>query len=552
MERKLLKSVSVIIMITLLYMMIPLYCCLKIEAEEEKYDDDSQEPFLISIQNIESLNMLLNDPNIEEETKRTIYNQGIAIDIEPTSETNIVQSKSDNNSIRTEYLITCDSDWMESTSRDATNNNKVSFYDIKLDRKYTVNVALTDEKTNEKRYYVGNFGASIDRDGSIYLDSSFDDITSLYQDRSTGSSSYFIENYDLTSSELTNLNTKDIGAVILGYIHNTGDTDYYLYQATASGYMHFLLRVPNNYTNLNLNLYVYRYIPATGTSVLLASSTNLSTTDERCVVSVTSGQYYYMKITTVSGTVGTDYTATTTIIPSKAWFPTSNGTSSDGVFLWNTNKLDVLYGATGDPFLPYENYNNNYTMSDGCYIASYSMILANMQAQSAATMYDFRYSGATSTNSFEGTLSPDPYVVFLANNGLDGSNITYNSSTHKFSYASSSWTPFVYHSTLLSHFINSSGISLSYSIFSFNDSPITSYSDLVSRISNALSTHPQGIILIGSNHKVVVTYENGTYYVYDPWSNNKSNYYRRPLQDHITASSAHICFSNILGYLTID
>jgi hypothetical protein len=62
----------------------------------------------------------------------------------------------------------------------------------------------------------------------------------------------------------------------------------------------------------------------------------------------------------------------------------------------------------------------------------------------------------------------------------------------------------------------------------------------------------QGIILVGSDHALVVTYENGSYYVYDSYSNNKSARYRKLLSTYIKSSSDPMKFSEITKYITID
>lgn len=320
--------------------------------------------------------------------------------------------------------------------------------------------------------------------------------------------------------------------------------------------MNFLLRVPN-YSGTNLDLYVYRYIPATGTSVLLSSSTNTSYTDERCVVSVTSGYYYYMKITTISGSTGNSYNATTSITPSKAWFPQSKGSTSDGTFIWNTNKLDELYKLEVQPIqnddLPFVTsiYSNPCVMSSGCVIASFAMVLANMQAETYSNMYDFRITPSWSDYNYVGRLSPDPFVTFLINNTLSGSTITYSNTYSRFyNNYSSAWSPRVSsYSTLTSYFVKPTGST--FSTTSHNIS-VSNYNDLISLIGSSLSSRPQGIILVGSDHALVVTYEDGSYYVYDSWSNNKSARYRKLLSTYITSSSDPMKFSEITKYITID
>ncbi len=180
------------------------------------------------------------------------------------------------------------------------------------------------------------------------------------------------------------------------------------------------------------------------------------------------------------------------------------------------------------------------------------MVLANLQVQSYSTMYDFRYSAATSDYKFEGILSPDPFVVFLANNGLTGYYVAYDTANSRFYYNNSSnWSTYVSnYSTLTNRFTKSSGSALTTNYYTV--STVTSYSDLVSKISSALSSRPQGIILVGSSHTLVVTCENGSYYVYDPWSNNKSARYRKSLSTYITSSSTPMSFGDINGYITID
>lgn len=175
------KLLSWLVVCCLIYSIVPLYDCFSTNAETENDTVEVSESFSVQIQNMENYNKQLRDLSLCGTAKQNITENGVTINIEPFATTFAGLSKTGDNTIRSEYIITCDEDPTESTRIiESSLDSMISLDNIKPDRKYTINVTMTDESSKDTKYYIGNLGVSFDVDNALYVDSSFDDITCLY------------------------------------------------------------------------------------------------------------------------------------------------------------------------------------------------------------------------------------------------------------------------------------------------------------------------------------------------------------------------------------
>lgn len=333
--------------------------------------------------------------------------------------------------------------------------------------------------------------------------------------KSSGSVSLDNESPDSTS---TTPRTIAINQITRGIIHSTNDEDYYSFTVVNSGIMDVKLLVPDN-SGMNLVLRVYR-LTSGNVLTLVGTSANSGTTDEFVRVNnVVAGNVYIIKVPSVSGTVNSSYYLQIENRAAKAWFPQAKGNVGTANYYWNTNKLDTLYYYDEDS--AYKQFTDNASegedgMTKGCSMAAVAMVLANMGAQTSDTTYDFRlsnYSYDGSVQYYSGYLSPDPYIVFLRNNNQTGSGITYSSGTY--TLPGTGYTMSAYWATIATRFGKT--------ITTYSATNLSGYSDLTAILNTIPSTAlSNGVLLRFSTHTIVITKENGSYYVYDPGRANTS------------------------------
>lgn len=151
-----------------------------------------------------------------------------------------------------------------------------------------------------------------------------------------------------------------------------------------------------------------------------------------------NGMYYVRVSTTWTGAL-TDgnYLFNANFSQAKSWYSQKQGYTGTGastVHYWNTEKLDKLYFPSYSSYVFIDNNASTSTdiMAKGCFDASIAMVLRNLNK--TRVCHDFR----TATS---GTQMADPYTVMLANINKYGNEITYNSSTGKYSMANVSANP---------------------------------------------------------------------------------------------------------------
>ena len=335
--------------------------------------------------------------------------------------------------------------------------------------------------------------ASYDAAGIMPLSSG--SVTLYYESNDTGSTYYSLHEY----------------GIMRGIVHSQNDYDYYNFTVVNSGIVDFKLLVPEG-SGMNLTMTILKNNSGTYTQV--NSSANSGTSDEFCrIANATAGDVYRVRIDAVSGSSGNYYLQVENN-PAKSWFPQAEGTVSS-TYYWNTNNLDSLYYNNSSTQFSDNNSKGTDGMASGCSISAFAMVLANMGAKTSSTKYDFRLSNYSKEGQMQyliGNLTPDPYIVFLANNGASGNNITYSNGIY--TLHSTSYTMSAVWETIASAF----GKSVSrYPSSTYYNSTVDNYTELKAELDAVDSSYfANGVIMRFSTHTVVVTKESGGYKVYDP------------------------------------
>lgn len=362
----------------------------------------------------------------------------------------------------TPYLNECFSDFCDFklTINNAESEVIYTSGDIITGLSLDVLYDYTVELLYENEYYitnVGNFIVSTDIYNSLYIINDYSEVNStgvslmsyyscIYDNdyANTGSSSYNNESMSTALNMPINFSytTSAIGD---GIIRNSADGDYYAITVPKNSTTKIALTVPDDE---HYNLYVYNsskklVLQKTAKGNKYISFNNGSSVQTYYVLVCGNGLLENGKSSYFSTSL--PYTLNiTNAKDNRIWFGQReykvgkyeywDGNLAEKLYFDNTSIVERVSGnkytyKSNVPFFiagSWENVKSKYDiMEEGCVASCIAMSLRNL----GKTMegYDFRL-------GYEGKLPADPFTVIMANNGIDGTKITYSSTDKKYHY----------------------------------------------------------------------------------------------------------------------
>ena len=292
-------------------------------------------------------------------------------------------------------------------------------------------ICVTVEDDNKITDYIGRFFYGVDVGNVVFISLEFrKDETFKNQINANSARYYEVE----SNNTLATANTVQWGRTIDGHISSASDVDYFKLVNPDNKYRKIDFISRNLSSEITISFDVYY----SGTNNLVTTwsvGPNSSYHRTAYIPSYLSGNYYIKVRSSVSPSQPAEYLINANLASTYVWYSQLDGYIG-GIHYWNTEKLDQLRFPSGinvgksnnDQFV-FINHNQtsdiNGTPKDvmrkACGIVSAAMLIRN-RGLYLKNITDYRY--GTSGLSYA-----DPFTVFLASNGLTGSEINVSANT---------------------------------------------------------------------------------------------------------------------------
>lgn len=319
----------------------------------------------------------------------------------------------------------------------------------------TYDITVSQISPSQIVKYIGSLWYAVDIDNTVFTEVTYQKmiLPGEYQTRNV-STVYESENNDTTATA----DACSFGATVRGTMKNSSDSDYFSFtipndSKNNGGQINISLATPNlssgtsGLVNYGLQLICTRG----GTTYYTKTSTQAGASDDYIFTgktfsgwSLKAGDKIYVRVylantnVTTSAITSNPYYLNVNLQHKMAWYSQYTGKAGSNI-QWNTEKLNKLYFpqySMSKSFIVDQTVDNSGAsagiMGTGCFIASTSMVLRNMEKTISGT--DFR-------TGFVGPLFADPFTVTLANVNKNGSEITQNPSTGNYNLTNISLNP---------------------------------------------------------------------------------------------------------------
>lgn len=401
-----------------------------------------------------------------------------------------------------------------------TNNEVVEIDRLIYDLPYQIFVTIEDD--NKFIEYIGQFFYGVDVGNVVFISLDFRKIETFKNQTNTNTTA--IQESE-SNNTLATADTGSWGLTINGTISSSSDVDYFKLVNPDDMYRKIDFISRNKSSNATLRFEVY-YSNTNSDNLVTTWSVEPNSSYHRVsyIPNYLSGNYY-IKVTDKNGTASnSSYLINANLASPYVWYSQLDGYIG-GIHYWNTEKLDQLritseinvggYIKSNILFTDHNrsvNTNPDDVMRKACGIVSTAMLIRN-RGLYITNITDYRY--GTSGNTYA-----DPFTVFLASQGLTGSEI--NTSTNTLSRSGL---------TAGISFPNVSSRLYTKSLAWNGTSTVSGWNDTrkETELKNAVQNHIGGVVIYIKNHFMIVTgYDssatsvNDKFIVYDPFSVNPS------------------------------